>query len=166
MTIELGKILKPQGIRGELKVLPLTQPDLLSPDTRIVVAGRTGRIVTSRIRDGYVYLTLDFCGDRNYAETLRDKFICMPSDTKLELEPGKYLYGDLVGCRVYAQDGEYLGEIIEVENYGASDIFTIHHDFENISCPFLRSVFVSVDVVAKKVVVDKARFVEVTQYED
>lgn len=164
--IELGKVLKPQGIKGELKVLPFTKAEFLSKNTEVVIAGEPARITASSIRDGYAYISLDICKDRNFAEELRDAIICLPQGEELELDNGEYLFSDLVDCEVYTTENEYVGKVVEVENYGATDILTIHRDFGSVACPFLLSVFLSVDTKAKKIVVDKAKFSEVTDYED
>ena len=166
MVIELGKVLKPQGIKGELKVLPLSKAEFLRPDIEVVVAGKTARITACSIREGYAYVSLDISQDRNAAEELRDAIISMPDGADVSLDNGEYLFADLVDCEVYTTDGEYVGKVVEVENYGATDILTIHRDFASIACPFLRTVFLSVDTRAKKIVVDKAKFNEVTDYED
>lgn len=166
MQVELGKILKPQGIRGELKVLPLTKTEAIRVGGEVVVSGKTTRVIACSVREGYAYVTLDFCRDRNTAEEMRDEIIYLPDNETIELNAGEYFFADLIDCEVFDKEGQSLGKIVEVENYGATDIITIHRDFGNISCPFLREVFVSVDTKAKKIVVDKLKFEEVTNYDE
>lgn len=166
MRVELGKVLKPQGIKGELKVLPLSKPEFLLEAKEITLDNKPARITKCSIREGYAYIMLDICSDRNTAETLRDAIVSADSENLSELEQGEYYFEDLIGCKVYNEKGEDLGEVIEVENYGTADIITIHKGFSNIACPFLNDVFVDVDIKSKKIVVDSARFLEVTDYED
>ena len=166
MRVELGKVLKPQGIKGELKVLPLSKPEFLLEAKEITLDNKPSRITKCSIREGYAYIMLDICSDRNTAETLRDAIVSADSENLSELEQGEYYFEDLIGCKVYNEKGEDLGEVIEVENYGTADIITIHKGFSSIACPFLNDVFVDVDTKSKKIVVDSARFLEVTDYED
>ncbi len=166
MQIELGKILKPQGIKGELKVLPLTKEEAISTATNVVIDGVEAKVVSCKFRDGYAYIMLDICKDRNFAETLRDKIISLPSGAEIGLSDNEYLFSDLIDCEVYDTQNKYLGKVVEVENYGATDIITIHKDLESIACPFLKSVFLSVDTAKKKIVVDGKKFDEVTNYDE
>jgi len=166
MQIELGKVLKPQGIKGELKVLPLSKPELLQTASEVSVGGNLVRVMSCKIRDGYAYMFLENCRDRNRAEELRDAIIYLPTNTEVSLEENEYFFDDLIDCEVYDSDKKYLGRVVLVENYGATDIITIHKDLFNIACPFLKEVFLSVDTLNKRIVVDAQKFGEVTNYDE
>lgn len=166
MRIEIGKVLKPQGIKGELKVLPLSLPQYLCEAENVLINGKPAKITNSVLRDEYAFVTLDICADRNTAETMRDAIITADTENLSGLGESEYFFDDLVGCHVTDENGADLGEIVEVENYGASDIVTIHQGFSNVACPFLGGVFVEVNTRAKKIKVNSARFREVTEYED
>lgn len=166
MQIEIGKVLKPQGIKGEIKVLPLSKPDFLAEAHDIAINGMASKVEHCSLRDGYAYLMISTCHDRDTAESLRDYIITANTDDLSELDDEQYFFDDLIDCEVYDENNTYLGKVIEVENYGSTDILTIHEGFSNTSCPFLRDVFVSVDTVSKKITVDSQRYREVTDYED
>ncbi len=166
MRFELGKILKPQGIKGELKVLPLTKTEEFQPTREVCVGEKLTQITACSVRDGYVYVTLASCQDRNTAEELRDEIIYLPEGEAISLRECEFLFDDLIDCEVRDETGAILGKIIEVENYGATDILTIHNGFGVVLCPFLRDVFVAVDTKSKKIVVNKAKFDEVTNYDE
>lgn len=166
MQYELGKILKPQGIKGELKVLPFTKTGEFKIGREVVLCGELTKITACNIRDGYAFVMLESCKDRNRAEELRDKIIYLPQGDTINLGNGEFLFADLVDCEVFDESGLSLGKVIEVENYGATDILTIHSGFGDVSCPFLRDVFVFIDTKSKKIVVNKAKFDEVTNYDE
>ena len=166
MQLELGKILKPQGIKGELKVLPLTKAEAISSAVDVEVDGVKAKIEECCFRDGYAFVKLDICKDRNFAETLRDKIISLPSGAEISLSDNEYLFADLIDCEVFDNQRRYLGKVVDVENYGATDIITIHKDLESIACPFLKDVFLEVDTKSKKIVVDSQKFDEVTNYDE
>ncbi len=68
--------MKPQGIRGEIKVKPLTTDAARFNALKAVcVGGRQYRIDGVRIAADGVYLRLDGITDRNAAETLRGLFL-------------------------------------------------------------------------------------------
>lgn len=166
MKIELGKILKPQGIKGELKVLPLSLPDYLKSVELVEVNGREANILSCSIREGYVYIKLDICNDRDTAETLRDCVISAEKESLPDLAEGQYFYDDLIGCNVYFEDGEFVGEIVDIENYGSADIFVIKNGLNLINCPYVNNVFKSFDTKQKRIIANRKDFNEVTNYED
>ena len=166
MKIELGKILKPQGIKGELKVLPLSLPDYLKSVELVEVNGREANILSCSIREGYAYIKLDICKDRDTAETLRDCIISAEKESLPDLAEGQYFYDDLIGCNVYFEDGEFVGEIVDIENYGSADIFVIKNGLNLINCPYVNNVFKSFDTKQKRIIANRKDFNEVTNYED
>ena len=166
MEIKLGRVLKPQGIRGELKVEPLTKPEFFKYIEQVRINNKDCKIVSASIREGYVFLKLNVCNDRNTAETLRDAIITAEKETLPDLEDNEYFYDDLVGCQVYLDNGEFVGEIVDIENYGNADIFNIHKGLNTVLCPYVDKVFKEIDIHNKKIIADTQRYKEVTEYED
>ena len=166
MKVELGKILKPQGIKGELKVQPLSNPDYLKSIQDVTLNGQPVKIEKCSIREGYAYIMLNICKDRNTAETLRDAIISVDKESLPDLDEGQYFYEDLIGCQIYDEANNLIGEILDIENYGSADIFVIKQGFTTIDCPFVDGVFKAIDTKQKKVIVDKQKFTEVTDYEN
>ncbi len=166
MKIELGKILKPQGIKGELKVLPISLPEYLKSVELVEVDGKEAKILSCSLRDGFAYVMLDICKDRDTAETLRDKIIKADKDDLPDLADGQFFYEDLIGCKVYFEDGEFVGEIVDIENYGSADIFVIKNGLNIINCPYVGEVFKDIDTKLKRITANKKDFEGVTKYED
>lgn len=162
----IGKILKPQGIRGELKIKPQVDEQNFLNLKSVVIDGKVHTIQSASARDGFVYAFFEEVKDRNDAETLRDKDIIAPQEDLLPLKEDQYYVDDLIGCEVVTEEEEKLGKVVDVLNFGASDILTIKDGSEETMCPFLSKVFLTVDAQNKKIVVNKKRFLEVTQSED
>ncbi len=166
MEVELGKVLKPQGIKGELKVLPISLPEYLNSVRDIKIGGRPAKIVKCSLREGYAYIMIDICQDRNTAETMRELIITADKQSLQELKEGQFFYDDLIDCKVYFEDGELVGEIIDIESYGSADIFVIKQGFRQIDCPYVDGVFTEFNIELKRITACKKRFLEVTDYED
>ncbi len=166
MKVTLGKILKPQGIKGEVKVLPLSNPDFFKKISLVTINNKEASIESASVRDGFVYIKFDCINDRNTAESYRDAEICAEKDALPDLENGQFYYDDLIGCQVYYPNGELIGEIIDIQNYGNADIFEIHKGFSNILCPYIDGVFTEIDTKKKRIVVDEKRYREVTEYDE
>ena len=162
----IGKILKPQGIHGELKVKPQIDEQNFLVLKSVLIDGKTHTIKKASAREGFVYLSFDEVLDRNAAELLRDKDICASQEELLPLEDNQYYVDDLIGCSVLTQEGEKLGKVVDVQNFGASDILIIKDGSEEILCPFLNKVFLDVNANEKTITVNKKHFLEVTQSEN
>jgi len=166
MKAIVGKILKPQGVRGEIKVEPLVpNADCFRGFKTVFIEDKSYTIEKVRVHEGHIYLALSEIKDRNIAEQMRDKIIEIEKTNLPKLEEGLYYVTDLEGCVVYFENGEKAGKVTEVNNYGASDVLTIMDGSEEVLCPFLPFIFLEVDVENKKIIADKKHYLEVTEGE-
>jgi len=163
----IAKILKPQGIKGEVKAeLYIEDLKNFKNIKSVYIEGAQFTIRNYSFRDGFLYLGFNEVTSRNDAENLRDKKISVEKDELLPLDEGKYYVDDLIGCKIIDEDRNEIGKIRDISNYGATDILTIRDGSEEILCPFLNDVFVSVNIKDKVIIVNRKRFLEVTQSED
>lgn len=166
MKLEIGKILKAQGIGGEVKIaVAVDEAKLLKGVTHMYIDGRVYEVKGFRGNDAFAYVKLDGVTTRNDAEELRNKTIFADKD-EVALARDRYFVDDLVSCQVLC-DGKVLGKVAEVLQYGAADVFACNGaDGKEFSFPFLKDVVVRVDVDGKRIVVEPKRFGEVAVYED
>ena len=166
-TLKIGLIVKPQGIRGEVKVQPLTDDiNRFKNLKEVLIVGKVHRVLSSVIGGNSVFLALSEIPDRNVAETYRGKFLCVTRENALPLEEGRYFIVDIIGCELYTDDGEKVGEITDVFS-ARTDIFTVKCvDGRVMRFPYLNETVQKVDVVNKVITADKKRLAEVSCYED
>ncbi len=166
-TLKIGIIVKPQGIRGELKVQPLTDDINRYKNLKeVIIDDKTYRVLNSVIGGGVVFISLSGVADRNVAETFRGKFLRVTRENALPLEEGRYFIVDIIGCTVKTEDGEIVGEVTEVTS-ARTDIFTVKTPGGKIvRFPFLKEMTLSVDVEQKIIVFNGKRLKEVSCYED
>lgn len=157
----IGKITKPQGIRGEVKVLPYTDSaeDLLSLK-RVYIDGTEYKILSARCAPDAVFLSLRGVADRNAAELLRDKELVIPRDEAPALEEGVYYIADLLGSEVVTETGESLGTLTDVRQ-ASTDVYTVEKDGRDTLFPVADGVVLSVDPENMRITVDKKRYLEV-----
>lgn len=158
----IGEIIKPQGIKGEVKIKPHTDDvrHFLSLK-EVYTDGVLQNVVKARVDDKYAYLIFTNCKDRNSAETLRNKLVSVERKNGRELKENNYFIADLIGCGVFTEDGDFLGNIADITK-GNRDIITVNRpNGETLLFPFLKDLLVSVDVRNKKMAVDKKRLNEV-----
>jgi 16S rRNA processing protein RimM len=166
-TLKIGLIVKPQGIRGELKVQPLTDDiNRYKGLKEVIIDQKTYRVTETVIAGNMVFITLFGISDRNTAETFRGKFLCVKRENAIPLEQGRYYIVDIVGCEIVTDNGEKIGKVLEITS-ARTDIFTVKTvDDRIMRFPFLKDVVKAVDIENKKITVDGKRLLEVSCYED
>ncbi|MDE7158191.1 MAG: ribosome maturation factor RimM, partial [Clostridiales bacterium] len=157
----VGEVLKPQGIRGEIKVKPFTDSaEDYKEFKRIFLDGEEYKILSVRAGAGEVYLALRGVPDRNAAELLRGKKITVPREEAPEPEEGRYYIADLLESEVLTEAGEKIGKLIDIRQ-AATDIYTVQSGEKEILFPAVKGVIIQIDVENKQITVDKKRFEEV-----
>lgn len=159
---EIGTIVKPQGIRGELRVFPTTDDparfsllvgeEILLRDTKN--AETPYKLLQARPHKGLVIIKLDGVNDRNMAETLVRNIIAIPDEKALPLEDGEYFVRDLIGLDVVTQTGEHIGKLSKVLNTNANDVYVIDPaEGDSFMIPAIKSVVLNVSLQDKKMTV-------------
>ena len=153
--LEIGEVLKPQGIRGEVKIRTFTDENVpVSRLKRLFIGGEEYKGLSFRDGEaGFAYLGLRGVPDRNAAELLRGKKIEADREDVPPLEEGTYFIADLLGCEVHTEEGEFLGVLTDVTSL-SSDIYTVKNGEKELRFPAVRGVIKSVDTQNKKIVAD------------
>ncbi len=129
----LGEIVRPHGVRGELKMRVLTDyPERIAQLKAVYLATdpnakRPARYVISglRMHQSDALLTLKQVTDRNQAELMRGMYVMVDVRDAVPLADDEvYLY-QLIGMEVRTIDGESLGKITDVLETGANDVYIV-----------------------------------------
>ena len=161
----IAEVLKPQGIRGEIKVKTFTDaPENVKAFKTVYIDGNPYKILSFRVgNDGAAYLGLRGVPDRNAAELLRGKTIEGEREDGPILDEGQYYIVDILGLLCETEEGEALGTVTDINNF-SSDIYTIEKAGKKILFPAIRGVIKRVDLENKKLIVDKTVFDEIAVY--
>ena len=160
-TLTVGVVLKPQGIRGELKVKPYTDTAKdFAAFRRVFLDGEEYKVLSVRTGGGAVFLGLRGVADRNAAELLRGKEVVIPRSEAPEPEEGRYYVADLLGCDIVTEGGKVLGKLIDVRQ-ASTDVYTLFDGSRDILFPVADGVVVAVDVENGTITVNEKRFYEV-----
>ena len=166
-TAENGKvcvamITTAHGVRGLVKVKSYTKQarDFASYGALSDESGRQSFNAEIVGQTGDLFLVrLDGISDRTAAEALRGVKLFVSRDSLPETADNEFYYADLIGMTAKTADGEILGKVKGVYNFGAGDMLEIGSlaDF----LPFTDSVVPEVDVEHKTLTVVLPEFVEV-----
>ena len=157
--IEIAKILKPQGIKGEVKAQPSTNILAVFKSVQNVRIGfKEYQIERLSLRQGFLYIKFKGIDTRNQAEELRNCSIEIDKNLLVEVKGNEFLIDDLIGMVLYSTKGELVGQIVDVVNYGSCDIFIIEHNGRQYQASYVEDVFIK---EGDKLVVDSEKFKEV-----
>lgn len=125
----IGQIVKPQGVRGEVKVAPMTDDPQRFCELPHVYLDEKGekkyRVLSGRVREGYAFLTLENVTDRDQAEVLRNVFLYIDRENAVPLPEGRYYISDLIGIEVKDENGNLLGKLTDVFQAGGNDVYEV-----------------------------------------
>ncbi len=162
--IEIGKVLKPQGILGQIKISDLSDgKNALSDVSVVYINEKEYKVLAKTFGAGCIYLTLRGIADRNSAELLRDKQVFCNRE-EINLPEGRIFIADLLGCDLYLSSGKNLGKIVDVTS-GNTDIFKVETSEGACYFPFIKKLNAQIDLVSKTVTVDAKIFTEVCLYQ-
>ncbi len=159
--IVIGEVLKPQGIRGEVKIKVLLD-DIsdINAFRKVFIGGAEYKVLSARSDASAAYLSLSGIADRNAAELLRGKEVEALRSDAPALEEGRYYIVDVIGCAVVTEAGERLGEIADVLS-AHTDIYVLRDGEKEQMFPAAEGVVTDVDTEKGVIRVNKARFLQV-----
>jgi len=167
----IGEVLKPQGVRGEVKVKPYAAniDDFCRWTTLYLREGDKYRPVEaecSRVHDGFAYITLDGCTSMDEAEKLRGRQLYIDRAHAAELEEDAVYICDLIGCEAVDEQGKSVGKLTDVLQHGPVDVYVFQTPRGMMMAPALKTVFPKVDVESRRIDVVTERLNEVAVFED
>lgn len=124
--ISLAAVAGAHGVKGEVRLKLFSDSvESLSAHDQLYVGGALRRLLF--VRDGGKTAVARFEGiaDRSAVEALRGSLIEVDRSALPALEDGEYYHADLVGLPAVDQEGNAIGEVVAVENYGAGDLLEI-----------------------------------------
>lgn len=157
--MNVGKVVNTHGIRGELKIMPLTDfPEvrfaknaelyLFTPDNHPVLV----HVESARLHKNMYIVRLKEYGNINEVEKFKGSIAKVSKENLAELEENEYYFHQIVGCTVVTEEGENLGTISEILTPGANDVWVVKTAAgKEILLPVIDDVVLDVDVNEKLV---------------
>ncbi len=162
----IGIIARPHGVRGAVKVNPLTDDvSRFKNLKKIFIDNKEFTITNTQISKTEVYLTFENIPDRDKAEALKNKEIQVNKEDAVKLPKDSYFIVDIVGCEVFV-DNKLIGNVVDVLQYGAADVYVIEKENKQIMVPAIKALLENVDTENKKIILNPKVFEEVAVYED
>jgi len=157
--LEIGKIVNTHGIKGELKVLPLTDDSRRYDRLRSLFIEQKGElrkydIEYVRYHKGFVLLKLLGIENMEEAELLRNHVLKIHRKDAIKLPEGSYFICDMIGMQVNDISGKQIGLLEDVLKTGSNDVYIVKKEDKEILIPALKSVVKRIDLESKQMIVD------------
>ena len=157
--LEIGKIVNTHGIKGEVKVLPLTDSVERFRKLKSVFVEKGGTLEKYEIQSvkflkSTVVIKFSGVDDMDAAEKLRGLYLKVDRKNAVKLPKGSYFICDLLGLMVYDENGLRVGVLKDVMKAPANDIYIVESDDgQELLLPALKSVVKEINIEEKKIVV-------------
>lgn len=160
--ITVGKITNTHGNRGLLKVKPLTDfPErFFDMDDIIVMKEEDIRktLTIQRVTSHKNFLIMQFeeIANMNEAEEYKGALLQVQREHLIELPEDTFYIFEIIGCKVFDRQGNYLGEVKDVIKTGANDVYVVEKKTRKkpLLIPAIKSVIYNVDLKQGRIDID------------
>ena len=160
-NFEIAKVLKPQGIKGEIKVECFTSDfDFFKSLKEFYIGDNLFHVESSRLQNNFAYIKTREINDMSCAEQFRNRILTIEKPLNNVAED-EYYIADLEDCCVVDEFNNIVGYVESVEKYGSADIINVLIGGAVRSFPLLKTLLKEVDIKNKKIIVFKDKLDEV-----
>ena len=158
-TLLIGKIQATQGIRGQLRVIPFAgDASSISKLKSVMIKSPTGAmeifpVVSAKAHGKRVILTLKPFDNINQVLHLVGRELYAEREALPDLPSDEFYWSDLLGLEVVTEEGEALGELVDIIETGSNDVYVVRLDGREVLIPALEDVVLSVDLGANRMTV-------------
>ena len=156
---EIGQIVNTFGIKGFVKVNPFTDDMERFAELKSVLVVKNKELIEMQIEEikyqkNVVLIKFKGIEDINMAEKYKGCYIKIKRENARKLPKDTYFIADLIGIKVYDEDGNLLGKVNDIYNNKVHDIYVVKDDFgKQILLPSTKEVIKQIDIDNDKIVV-------------
>ncbi len=153
---EVGRVLRPWGVRGEVKVALLSShPEDLSPGQRVFIGADSHPFQVHRVRaqGEALIVKLAECDSPAQAEALRGLVVHIERAAAAPLRPNEYYRYQIIGLSVLTLDGDNLGSVVDIIETGANDVYVVRGPRGEVLLPARVEVVKQIDLTAGRMLV-------------
>lgn len=157
--LKIGQIINTHGVKGELKIYPLTDNVKRFSKLKFVYI-KSGKEYNKFNVEGVKYsgelviLKLKGIEDMNAAIEYKKQYIYVDRENAVKLPKDSYFIADLIGLDVYTDEGQLLGSISSVFSTGSNDVYEIKREDEStFLIPAIKDVVKEVDIENNKIII-------------
>ena len=144
----VGKVVSPHGIKGQIRIeTDSDNPNRFQINASISIADQAFTVTNSQeISPKYLLLSLEGVTTRQKASELQGSAISVETAAIPKLPIDTYYHYQLIGMNVLDENSVLLGNISEILNTGANDVYVVTDDKNELLIPAVANVILMVDV--------------------
>lgn len=155
----IGRIVRPFGMKGEVKLLPTTDHIDRFQGIDFVYLNRTGQyekveVENARIVKNAVILKLVNVATRDDAEKLRSSTVYIDREHAAPIDDSSHYYYDILGCTVKTMQGDIIGKVFDIQNAGSCDVYCVRPQNSpdgEVLIPAVRDIVKNIDTIKKEI---------------
>jgi len=158
--ISFGKITKPHGLAGEVKLLPHSRTmDSFSEITRIYIENKSSdtpqefNITSFSFHKNTAILELHGVDSREQAQSLSGREVYIEESELGELEEDEFYFLELIGLEAFTDDGTYLGKVEDIMERTIQNILIIKNGEKELLIPMADPIVKEVNLEEGKIVI-------------
>ena len=146
--IVIGRVGAAHGIRGELRIIPLTDfPERFAALREVMVGDELLHIESVKPQGKNFLMRFREYTVREDAQKLTGRLLTVARAEAAPLDEGEYYVFDIVGLTVYDEENNELGTVENILRTGSNDVYAVRsEDGREILIPALRKVVRTIDV--------------------
>lgn len=151
--LRVGKIVNTHGLKGEVKVIALTDdPKRYNDLDFVLIDGVERKIQGCKFQKDRVIVKIEGIDSIEEAEKYKNKYMEIPREYAVPLEEDTYYIADIIGCNVYDTSGKSLGEVYDVIQTKNNDVYWIRKPKE-LLIPVLLEIVTDIDIDNRKIII-------------
>ena len=158
--VAIGEIGRPHGVRGEVRVIPLTdRPERFQTLGDCVLWDEARdrrlpcRVSAVRTQGGAVVVALAGYDSPEAVGRLAGWLLAVPESEALPAPEGHFYPWQLVGCRVLTEDGRDVGSVLRIEGSAAQDLWVVGDGGREHLVPAVAEIVREVDLGGRRIVI-------------
>lgn len=161
----IGQVLRPHGVRGELRIqISTSYPERFKHTDRVGLTADPEAqnsqnihwydVERGRLHQQFAILKLADVEDRETADTLRGQSVVVPIEDAVGLEEGEYYFHQLIGLQMLTDSGRLVGVVSEILETGANEVYVVQSaEYGEILIPAIASVIQEIDLPSQKIII-------------
>jgi len=158
---KIGTIVNTHGLKGELKILSVTDfPELrYKKGKKLYIVTKEKNIAvtikSAKVQKNMYMIVFNGLEDINLVEKYKGFDLVVSEDEQQGLEKDEYYYREIIGLTVETIEGETLGTIKEIMSPGANDVWVVNRKGQDdLLLPVIDDVIKKVDLENQKVTIE------------
>ncbi|NMA87280.1 MAG: 16S rRNA processing protein RimM [Tissierellia bacterium] len=156
--IQIGRIANTHGVRGEIKIIPLTNDMHRFNYLKTAFLGEEKikvEVENVKYHKNLVIVKFKEFNDINEIISFKDEYVYIEGKDKVVLPEDHYFLYDIVNCEVFDTQNNYIGIVKEVLQSASNDIYIVKDKKgKEYLIPAVKEFFIDIDVENKKIIID------------